>query len=59
MRCQYCRMVFQPKHPRGRFCGPTCRIAAWQAAREARLAEAEAAVAHALELLRRLGRVRR
>lgn len=29
MRCEYCGKGFQPRHPRGRFCGTQCRVAAW------------------------------
>lgn len=55
VRCQFCGAGFEPGHPRGRFCKPACRAAAWQQRRARTQAEREtralAIVDRCLELL--------
>ena len=41
MRCVQCGVEISPKHPRGRFCGATCRMDAWYAQRDLKLGTLE------------------
>ncbi len=35
MKCETCGRGFEPRHRRGRFCKPACRVAGWRKRREA------------------------
>jgi hypothetical protein len=48
MRCEHCEADFNPKTVRGRFCSAKCRKAAWQAHRQADIAQLEDSLTRAL-----------
>ena len=54
MICESCGTIFEPKHPRGRFCSDRCRGVTWRMRREQELSAALLEMEHAMNKIRRV-----